>query len=339
MTAHEPLLSIQDLRVWYPIRKGGLFSGPPVNLTAVDEVSFDLHSGQTLGVVGESGCGKSTLARAIMQMVSNVSGQVMWLGKDLRNLHGSALRAERKTLQMIFQDPLAALNPRMTVAQIISEPLRFHFPELSKAEIAERTQRMMEKVGLRANMINRYPHQFSGGQCQRIGIARALILEPKLIICDEPVSALDVSIQAQVLNLLKDLQDETGIALIFIAHDLSVIRHISDEIMVLYLGNVMEQAKSAVLCDTPCHPYTQALISAVPIADPDMPRKAGYARIGDGDLPSPISRPPGCVFHTRCPRAQALCAVEKPVLNGGDLNRRIACHFPDTAESDCHAKT
>ncbi|PTQ75723.1 oligopeptide transport system ATP-binding protein [Celeribacter persicus] len=339
MTIQKPLLSVRNLRVWYPIRKGGMFSGPPVNLTAVDDISFDLYPGETLGIVGESGCGKSTLARAIMQMMGNVSGQVMWLGKDLGKLHGSALRAERKTFQMIFQDPLAALNPRMTVAQIISEPLRFHFPELSKAEITERTQRMMGKVGLRAEMINRYPHQFSGGQCQRIGIARALILEPQLIICDEPVSALDVSIQAQVLNLLKDLQEETGVALIFIAHDLSVIRHISDRIMVLYLGNVMEQAESAALCDTPCHPYTQALISAVPIADPDMSQKTGYARIGDGDLPSPLAPPPGCVFHTRCPRAQVHCSVEKPPLSTGDQNRRIACHFPDTAQSASHVRT
>lgn len=333
MTTGNPMLSVRNLKVWYPISKGGLLAGPPVTLSAVDDISFDLHPGETLGIVGESGCGKSTMARAIMRMVETVSGEIMWLGKDLLNLKGSKLRTERKTFQMIFQDPLAALNPRMTVSQIISEPLRFHYPELSKAEVAERTRRIMEKVGLRAEMVNRYPHQFSGGQCQRIGIARALILEPKLIICDEPVSALDVSIQAQVLNLLKELQKETGVALIFIAHDLSVIRHISDQIMVLYLGNVMEQADSATLCDTPRHPYTQALISAVPIADPDVVWDKGYARIKDGDLPSPLAPPSGCVFHTRCPYAQAHCTMVKPTLVRDKSNRSIACHYPDLIHS------
>ncbi len=321
----EVLLSVRDLKVHFAVPGKRLFS-PVRRLRAVDGVSFDLIKGETLGVVGESGCGKSTLARGILQLVPPAAGSVMLLGDDLARLDKRALRAHRRDLQIIFQDPLASLNPRMTVNEIISEPLRTHFPAMGEAERKARVKAIMAKVGLLPNQINRYPHEFSGGQCQRIGIARALVLEPKLIICDEPVSALDVSIQAQIVNLLMDLQREMGLTLIFIAHDLSVVRHISHRVMVMYLGRVAELADREHIYATPRHPYTRALIDAVPIPDPKLERgKKGT--VVKGDLPSPMDPPSGCAFRTRCPFAQARCADEVPELRKvGDSE--VACHFP-----------
>jgi len=325
----KKLLSVRDLKVYFDIYpKGAMPWTRPNHLKAVDGVSFDLYEGETLGVVGESGCGKSTLARAIIRMLPVEGGEVVWLGQDLARLKDKAMRNHRKDIQMIFQDPLASLNPRMTIGQIIAEPLETHYPNLSRAEIKEQVKEMMETVGLLPNQINRYPHEFSGGQCQRIGIARALVLKPKLIICDEPVSALDVSIQAQVINLLMSLQKKMGLSLIFIAHDLSDVKHISTRIMVLYLGNVMEVADAADIYRQPRHPYTQALISAVPIPDPKIERNKEVILI-EGDLPSPINPPSGCVFRTRCPKADSQCAEQKPELVFARGTHQVACHYHD----------
>lgn len=329
-TNKEILLSVRDLKVQFDIKpQGALPWTKPLKLKAVDGVSFDLYEGETLGIVGESGCGKSTLARAIIRMIPSSAGQVLWMGNDdILAMSKSALQEKRKDVQMIFQDPLASLNPRMTIGQIIAEPLKTHYPETSKEDVVERVKTVMKKVGLLTNQINRYPHEFSGGQCQRIGIARALILEPKLIICDEPVSALDVSIQAQVINLLVELQQEMGLSLIFIAHDLSVVRHISTRIMVLYLGNVAEVSVADDLYDNPRHPYTQALISAVPIPDPVKERNKKVILL-EGDMPSPINPPSGCVFRTRCPKADAVCAQEKPTLLSDASGHWVACHHAE----------
>ena len=261
-------------------------------------------------------------------MVPTESGQVLWLGQDVLKLGNKELRDQRKEVQMIFQDPLASLDPRMNIGKIIAEPLQTHFPNIPKTDVVKKVQEVMVKVGLLPNLVNRYPHEFSGGQCQRIGIARALILEPKLIICDEPVSALDVSIQAQVVNLLKTLQDEMGLALIFIAHDLSIVKHISARIMVLYLGNMVELASSKDLYAHPRHPYTQALISAVPIPDPKIEKNKEVILI-EGDLPSPVSPPSGCVFRTRCFRVQEICSRIKPALENVGDGHNVACHFHD----------
>ncbi|WP_108501689.1 oligopeptide/dipeptide ABC transporter ATP-binding protein [Paracoccus indicus] len=322
----NPLLDVRDLRVTFQIRReGDLPWAKPRPLHAVAGVDFTLNPGETLGVVGESGCGKSTLARALIGLV-HAEGQAEWIdGKDLLAMSPRQMMKYRSDIQMVFQDPLASLNPRMTVGQIIAEPLTTHRPDLGRAEVRDRVKAMMERVGLLPNQINRYPHEFSGGQCQRIGIARALIVEPKLIICDEPVSALDVSIQAQVINLLIRLQKELGLALVFIAHDLSVVKHISDRVMVLYLGKVMEVASSTELYGNPQHPYTQALLSAVPVPDPTIETGKTIVPLA-GDLPSPMNPPSGCVFRTRCPRAQARCAEEVPAPIGGD--HKIACHYP-----------
>lgn len=315
MSERQPILSVRDVKVHFQVKSSNAWPWTPKKtLKAVDGVSFDLYAGETLGVVGESGCGKSTLARAILNLHPAKSGEIVWMGKDLRKGSDKDWLAVRKDIQMIFQDPLASLNPRMNIGQIIGEPLRVHRPELSAAEVDKRVRAMMGKVGLREQMINRYPHEFSGGQCQRIGIARALILEPKLIICDEPVSALDVSIQAQIINLLKDLQREMGLALIFIAHDLAVVKHISDRILVMYLGREMELAEKHALYDAPSHPYTRALLSAIPIPDPKL-EKNKQIQILQGDLPSPMNPPSGCVFRTRCPQAQERCGKEDIVLH------------------------
>ncbi len=266
----EPILSVRDMKVWFDVRDdaaGGIFPKTK-KLKAVDGVSFDLMPGETLGIVGESGCGKSTLARSIIRLVKATSGEAFWMGRDLLEMSDADMLAVRKDIQMIFQDPLASLNPRMTCGEIIAEPLKTHFKGLSRAERREKVSAMLEKVGMDPNHINRYPHEFSGGQCQRIGIARALITNPKLIICDEPVSALDVSVQAQVVNLLMALQKELGISLLFIAHDLSVVKHISDRIMVLYFGNVVEIGTSKQVIEQPQHAYTQKLIASIPIPDP-----------------------------------------------------------------------
>jgi oligopeptide transport system ATP-binding protein len=321
-----PLLDVRDLSVTFSLGFVGDMPWTPKRLLhAVSGVSFTLEPGETLGIVGESGCGKSTLARALIRMVPG-SGQVLWQGgTDLLALSPRRMLPFRREIQMVFQDPLAALNPRMTVGQIIAEPLRTHRPELSGAEVKARVQGMMERVGLLANQINRYPHEFSGGQCQRIGIARALVAEPKLLICDEPVSALDVSIQAQVINLLAGLQRDLGLAMIFIAHDLSVVKHISDRVMVLYLGRVMEQAAASGLFARPAHPYTRALLSAVPIPDPKAERAKKMIPL-EGDLPSPLDPPSGCVFRTRCPLADAACAQIVPPLTGPATHRTACLH-------------
>ena len=319
------LLEVRDLHVTFALRReGALPWAKPALLHAVNGVNFSIKAGETLGIVGESGCGKSTLARAIIQLVP-ASGQAIWEGKtDLLALTPSQMQPLRAQIQMVFQDPLASLNPRMTVGQIIAEPLKTHHPHLPATEVRARVQLMMDRVGLLPNQINRYPHEFSGGQCQRIGIARALICQPKLLICDEPVSALDVSIQAQVINLLSELQRDLGLAMVFIAHDLSVVKHISDRVMVLYLGRMMEQASKDDLFAAPAHPYTQALLSSVPIPDPTRER-AKQAIPLLGDLPSPLAPPSGCVFRTRCPKAAEICTAQKPVPKTGA--HQTACHF------------
>jgi oligopeptide transport system ATP-binding protein len=323
-----PLLSVKDLKVHFRLG-GGLFS--PRNagvLKAVDGVSFDIRPGETLGLVGESGCGKTTLGRAVLRLLPNIEGRVVWLGEDLAKLGDEAMRRHRREMQIVFQDPLAALDPRMPVGEIIGEPLHTFQPNLSAAEAKAKVQAMMAKVGLLPQQINRYPHEFSGGQCQRIGIARAMINNPKLVVCDEPVSALDVSIQAQIVNLLMDLQREFGMSMIFISHNLSVVRHISHRIMVLYLGRVAELADREQLYRNPRHPYTQALISAVPIPDPDLER--GKQRIVlKGDLPSPFNPPSGCAFRTRCPKATEICANERPDLLAIEKGHEVACHHWD----------
>ena len=319
-----PILSVRDLKVHFRIKSGAWPWSPARTLKAVDGVSFDIHAGETLGVVGESGCGKSTLARAVLNLIPATAGSIVWMGQEMTSASSQAWLAARADIQMIFQDPLASLDPRMTIAQIIAEPLRTHRPGMPEAEVMQRVKAMMGRVGLMPQQINRYPHEFSGGQCQRIGIARALILEPKLIICDEPVSALDVSIQAQIINLLKALQKSMGLALIFIAHDLAVVKHISDRILVMYLGHEMEVAKKKALYAAPRHPYTQALLSAIPIPDPALERKK-VIQLLQGDLPSPMSPPSGCVFRTRCPRAIARCAEEVPELRRLDDQTEAAC--------------
>ncbi|MDM7255634.1 MAG: ATP-binding cassette domain-containing protein [Paracoccus sp. (in: a-proteobacteria)] len=312
----RPLLDVHDLRVTFQIRReGDMPWTAPRPLYAVGGVDFTLNPGETLGIVGESGSGKSTLARALIGLAPG-TGRADWIdGADLLSLSPRKMLKYRSDIQMVFQDPLASLNPRMTVGQIIAEPLTTHHPELKRDEVKGRVKEMMDRVGLLPNQINRYPHEFSGGQAQRIGIARALICRPKLVICDEPVSALDVSIQAQVINLLIELQRDFGMALIFIAHDLSVVKHISDRVMVLYLGRVMEVGPASELYADPRHPYTQALLSAVPVPDPAVERAKTIIPL-DGDLPSPMAPPSGCVFRTRCPRAQDRCAAEVPALQG-----------------------
>jgi oligopeptide transport system ATP-binding protein len=318
------LLSVQDLKVHFPIR-GGVLGTTFAQVRAVDGVSFDLKSGETLGIVGESGCGKSTLGRAVLRLIKVTDGRVVWAGQDLFGLGAKALRAERRQMQIIFQDPLASLDPRMSVETIIGKPLRIFHPELSRAEVRRRVFETMNQVGLAASMANRYPHEFSGGQCQRIGIARAIILKPKLIVCDEPVSALDVSIQAQIINLLMALQRSLGVSLLFISHNLAVVRHISHRVMVLYLGKIMEIAERDDFYSRPLHPYSQALISAVPIADPKLER--GRPRLLlQGDIPSPINPPSGCRFRTRCPKATAVCAEQEPAMRDYGVGHFAACH-------------
>lgn len=327
MSEQKPLLlDVKNLKVHFNIASKSAWPwSKPSNLKAVDGVNVRLYEGETLGVVGESGCGKSTFARAIIGLVEATEGEVVWLGNDLTKMHEVERRKTRKQIQMIFQDPLASLNPRMSVGDIIAEPLQTFYPELSKQEVKDRVKEMMTKVGLLPNVINRYPHEFSGGQCQRIGIARALILKPKMIICDEPVSALDVSIQAQVVNLLKELQKELGLSLVFIAHDLSVVKHISDRVLVMYLGNAVELGTSEALFANPSHPYTKALMSAVPIPDPKLERSKKIQML-EGDLPSPINPPSGCVFRTRCPQATDLCAQQKPQIKGSDVHAVSCLH-------------
>lgn len=326
------LLSVKNLSVTFDVRPQGAWPWTPsLKLHAVSEMSFDLAPGECLGVVGESGSGKSTLARAIVGTIPTSTGNIMFEGADLANMDPRARRVHRRDVQMIFQDPLAALNPRMTVGEIIAEPLMTHEPGMSKTERKARVRGLMDRVGLLPNLINRYPHEFSGGQCQRIGIARALILKPKLIICDEPVSALDVSVQAQVVNLLMELQKDMGLSMIFIAHDLSVVKHISDRIIVMYLGRQMETASADALTTRPEHPYSQALISSVPIPDPKLERER-VRPILEGELPSPLAPPSGCVFRTRCPKAQASCAGDRPVMQDLGNGHSVGCPYHEPAQ-------
>ena len=328
MVMNEPLLRVKDLVKRFPI-KGGWLGREVENVHAVSGVSFDLEAGETLGVVGESGCGKSTTGRCILRLIEPTSGEVWFEGKNVTAMAPAALRAMARDMQIIFQDPYASLNPRMTVGAIIGEALTIHQLAKTAREYTERIVGLLETVGLSGDHLQRYPHEFSGGQRQRIGIARALAVSPKLIVCDEAVSALDVSIQAQVINLLEDLQARHHLTYIFIAHDLSVVEHISDRVAVMYLGRIVEIARAQDLYTRPQHPYTEALLSAVPIPDPRVKRKRVLLQ---GDVPSPIHPPSGCHFHTRCPIAQPQCSVESPVLKPvGDAEAAgshwVACHF------------
>ena len=323
MSETGPILDVQGVGKIFGIASGFLMK--PVTLTALSDISFTVNKGETLGIVGESGCGKSTLGRCILQLLTPDEGKVLWLGEDLTALPEDEMRKRRRDLQIIFQDPLASLNPRMTVGGIIADPLRTLMPEMSAKERRAKVIEMMEAVGLLPEMINRYPHEFSGGQAQRIGIARALITEPKLIVCDEPVSALDVSIQAQILNLLSELRDRFNLTLVFISHDLSVVRHVSDRIMVLYLGRMIEYAPRDALYNDPKHPYTRALLSAVPVPDPKLARAREITELV-GEIPSPINPPSGCAFRTRCPHAVPLCAEKRPEIESSGEERSVACH-------------
>ncbi|NLY52310.1 MAG: dipeptide ABC transporter ATP-binding protein [Firmicutes bacterium] len=320
-----PLLEVKDLVKHFPIYKGWLISKQIGSVKAVDGISFSINRGETLGLVGESGCGKSTTGRLILRLIEATSGEVWFEGQNVLNLGREEMRELRKDMQIIFQDPYASLNPRMTVGDIIGEPLRIHGIATGR-EKDKRVRELLEVVGLSSYHARRYPHEFSGGQRQRIGVARALAVNPKLIICDEPVSALDVSIQAQVINLLQDLQEEYGLTYLFIAHDLSVVKHISDRVAVMYLGKIVELTDKDSLYENPLHPYTKALLSAIPIPDPTLVRERTLL---EGDVPSPINPPAGCRFHTRCPVAEDICRHEEPVFADVGGGHYVACHLVD----------
>lgn len=328
----ETLIRIENLKMHFPIYKGTLRRREVSRVKAVDGLSFDIMKGETLGLVGESGCGKSTTGRALIQLYRPTEGRVLFEGQDLCKLSNKELHPLRRNLQMIFQDPYGSLNPRMTVGDIIGEPLKVHNLATGKG-VAARVQELMEIVGLDPRFIRRYPHEFSGGQRQRIGIARALACEPSFIVCDEPISALDVSIQAQIINLMEDLQKEFGLTYLFIAHDLAAVRHISDRIAVMYLGRMAELADGKEIYERPLHPYTKALISAVPIPDPEIELKRERIVL-TGDVPSPLNPPPGCVFHTRCPFAEERCRREVPVLKQAEPGHFVACHLVEGQEVD-----
>jgi len=322
-----PLVRIRGVRKLFPITRGILIQKKIGAVHAVDGVDLDVYRGETVGLVGETGCGKSTLARVVMRLYDATEGTIEFEGQDITNTRGKDLRDLRREMQMIFQDPFASLNPRKTVGSIIGDPFRLH-RTVPRNRVKPEVQQLMELVGLNPEHYNRYPHEFSGGQRQRIGVARSLALRPKLIVCDEPVSALDVSIQAQVLNLLEDLQEEFNLTYLFIAHDLSVVKHVSDRVAVMYLGKIVEMASGPTLYKNPKHPYTGALLSAVPIADPDL-AAAKKRIILEGDVPSPIDPPSGCRFHPRCPNAQfPRCKEEDPALLPHHEGQVAACHFP-----------
>jgi len=326
-TGGDVLLDVKDLVMHFPLTQGIIFQRKVGAVRAVDGVSFQIRRGETLGLVGESGCGKSTTGRAILQLYKPTAGLVNFEGQELTKLKGEQMRRMRRKVQMIFQDPYASLNPRMTVGSIIGEPLDIH--NLAKGrEKQQRVQELLSVVGLNPYFANRYPHEFSGGQRQRIGIARALAVNPSFIVCDEPISALDVSIQAQIINLLEELQNEFGLTYLFIAHDLSVVRHISDRIAVMYLGKIVELADRLDLYQNPLHPYSKALLSAVPIPDPVIERKRERI-ILTGDVPSPVNPPSGCRFHTRCPIAADVCRVDEPAFREITPGHWAACHFAE----------
>jgi oligopeptide/dipeptide ABC transporter ATP-binding protein len=325
-----PLIEVRNLVKYFPITSGIIFQRRIGAVKAVDDVSFDVRRGETLGIVGETGCGKSTTARLIVRLLEATSGTVRFEGEDITKRKGASLKALRREMQMIFQDPYSSLNPRKTVGSIIAEPFAIHGMLTSEGERKKRVQELMDRVGLNPEHYNRYPHEFSGGQRQRIGVARAIALEPKVLVADEPVSALDVSIQAQVLNLLRGLQQEMGLTLVFIAHDLSVVRHMCDRVAVMYLGKIAELGDNDALYRFPRHPYTGALLSAVPVVDPDGGRRE--RQLLSGDVPSPANPPRACRFHTRCPKAQDLCSTEEPLLEDKRTGTVAACHFPLTRE-------
>jgi oligopeptide transport system ATP-binding protein len=325
----EPIIRVETLVKHFPITRGIVFQKQIGAIRAVDGVSFELQKGETLGVVGESGCGKSTLAKLLMNLEKPTSGKAFFEGRDMFAMSGSELRRLRRDIQMVMQDPYTSLNPRMTVGDIIGEPYQIHPDVAPKGSREQRTRELLDYVGLNPEHINRYPHQFSGGQRQRIGIARALALKPKVIVCDEPVSALDVSIQAQVINLLENLQSEFDLSYIFIAHDLSVVRHISDRVAVMYLGKIVEIGTEDEIYEHPTHPYTQALLSSVPVPDPDARAARDVIRL-EGDVPSPADPPSGCRFRTRCWKAQAICAEQEPLLVEHEADPHLsACHFAE----------
>ncbi len=326
----DVILRAEDLKIHYPIR-AGVMRRTVGHVKAVDGVTFDLHKGETLGVVGESGCGKSSLGRLLMRLEEPTAGKLTFDGVDVYSQRGSAMRRLRRDIQIVFQDPYTSLNPRKTVGDIIGEPFDIHPDVVPRGGRRRRVQELLELVGLSPEHINRYPHQFSGGQRQRIGIARGVALNPKVIICDEPVSALDVSVQAQVVNLLERLQKELGLAYVFIAHDLSVVRHISDRVAVMYLGRIVEIGDEDQIYSRPTHPYTQALLSAVPVPDPTLRGSENRIRLS-GDVPSPANPPSGCRFHTRCWKAQDVCSVKDPALEprpDGESAHASACHFAE----------
>jgi oligopeptide/dipeptide ABC transporter ATP-binding protein len=324
------LVRVRGLTKHFPITRGVIFQRKIGAVQAVDGVDLDIHAGETLGIVGETGCGKSTTARLIMRLLDATAGEISFDGHDITRLKGAALKAMRREMQIIFQDPQSSLNPRKTIGSIIGEPFSIHGMLREKSERKREVQRLMETVGLNPEHYNRYPHEFSGGQRQRIGVARALALNPKLLIADEPVSALDVSIQAQVLNLLRDLQRRFGLTVVFIAHDLSVVRHMCDRVAVMYLGKVVEAGPNEALYDFPRHPYTAALLAAVPVADPSL--HGSERRLLSGDVPSPANPPSACRFHTRCPKAQPLCSEREPALEDKGTGTLAACHFPLSRE-------
>jgi oligopeptide transport system ATP-binding protein len=323
----KPLLQVRDLRVHYRVSDNKGIWPRTRQLEAVKGIGFDLYPGETLGVVGESGCGKSSLAKALIGLIPSQSSQLNWLGQDLTHTPLARWGSVRRDVQMVFQDPLSSLDPRLNVLKIVSEPLRTHEPGLSAEQLKAAVIETLNKVGLEESVLYRYPHEMSGGQCQRIGIARAIILRPKVIVCDEPVSALDVSIQAQIIQLLRQLQREMKLTLVFISHDLAVVKHISHRVMVMYLGKMMELGPKDLLFKQPAHPYTQALLDAVPKADPQKERHKSLSLLS-GDIPSPLDPPAGCVFHTRCTRADAQCSQQAPTLQANDEGGVHACWQP-----------